>query len=255
MAKETAEEFRFENQTLIDHLGELRIRIVRSLYAILIAAAVCYYYSEQLFDIIRAPIQTYLPNGGLVFTAPTDKFMAHLKVAFFSGVLVSCPVWFYQLWKFVAPGLYANERKYSFIFIASGSLLFVIGVLFAYYGVMPVAFQYLMNFGGSIDKPMITIDSYLGTFLTMALMFGLTFELPVVLVILGMMGIVSKKFLTEKRRYAVVLLAIMSAIFTPGPDILSQMMMLVPMVILYELAVVIVGFVEKRRAIAVNERE
>lgn len=255
MARKTAEQMETENQTLIDHLGELRIRIVKSLWAVMIAAVACYFYSEKIFDIIRAPIQPYLQGGGLVFTAPTDKFIAHLKVAFFSGVILACPIWFYQVWKFVAPGMYVNERKYSLAFIVSGTILFILGVLFAYYGVMPVAFEYLMNFGGSVDKPMITIDHYLGTFLTMALMFGLTFELPVVLVILGLMGIVSKKFLSEKRRYAVVLLAILSALFTPGPDVLSQMMMLVPMVILYEIAVIVVGIIEKRRATPVNERE
>lgn len=255
MARKTAEEINTDNQTLIDHLSELRVRIVRALWAIVIAAAVCYNFSEQIFDIIRAPIQPYLQGGGLVFTAPTDKFIAHLKVAFFSGVLISCPFWFYQVWKFVAPGMYVTEKKYTGIFILSGSLLFILGVLFAYYGVMPVAFEYLMNFGGSVDKPMITIDQYLGTFLTMALMFGLTFELPVALVILGLMGVVSKQFLSEKRRYAVVLLAILSALFTPGPDVLSQMMMLIPMVVLYEIAVVIVGLIEKKRAQPVNERE
>ncbi len=130
------------NLTLTEHLAELRIRIIRSGYAILAGMILCYNFSDRLFDIIRAPIAPYLQGGGLVFTAPADKFIAHLKLSFFGGMILTCPIWLYQLWKFVEPGLYSKEKKYSLGFILSGSVLFILGVLFAYYGVFPMAFSF-----------------------------------------------------------------------------------------------------------------
>lgn len=234
------------NLTLTEHLAELRSRLIKSAYAILLGMVICYNFSERIFDIIRGPIAPYLPSGGLVFTAPADKFIAHLKLSFFGGMILTCPVWIYQLWRFVAPGLYTKERKYSLGFIFFGSLLFVLGVLFAYFGVFPMAFKFLMGYGGEVDKPMITIDQYLSFFITTTLMFGLAFELPLVIVILGLMELVSAKFLREKRRYAVMILTVLAAIITP-PDLLSMLMMLAPMVLLYEIAALIVYFFEKRR--------
>ena len=206
---------------------------------------VCYNFTDKLFDIIRKPIAPYLPSGGLVFTAPADKFIAHLKLALFGGAILSCPFWIYQIWKFVAPGLYSKERKYSLGFIFAGTSLFIIGVCFAYFLVFPAAFHFLMGYGGDVDKPMITIDQYLSFFTMTSLMFGLSFELPLILVILGMLGIVSSRFLRDKRRYAVVVMAIISAIITP-PDLLSMMMM-IPMCALYEVGLWTVYFIEKKR--------
>lgn len=235
------------NLTVTEHLAELRSRIMKAGYAIIFGMLICYNFSEWLFDIVRYPIAPYLPAGGLVFTAPADKFIAHLKLSFFGGMIVTCPIWIYQLWSFIAPGLYKKERNYSLGFIFFGSLLFILGVLFAYYGVFPMAFKFLMGYGGSIDKPMITIDQYLSFFVTTSLLFGLAFELPLVIVILGLMGVVSSKFLKEKRRYAIVILAMITAVITP-PDPLSMIFMLVPMVLLYEMALWIVWMFEKKRA-------
>lgn len=245
-----------KHQTLVEHLSDLRTRVIYSGYALMLATVICYGFSEKIFAFIRKPIAPYLPNGGLVFTGPMDKFLAHLKLSFTCGVIISCPFWLYQIWLFVAPGLYSREKKYSLSFIFSGSVLFLCGTSFAYFIVMPMAFQFLMNFGGDIDKPMITIDHYISFFLQMCLMFGAAFEMPLILVLLGMMGIVSQKFLKEKRRYAVLGLAVLAAIITP-PDLLSMLMMLVPLLGLYEIAVFVVGLVEKKRAAAapVNQRE
>ncbi|MDG0814979.1 twin-arginine translocase subunit TatC [Bdellovibrio svalbardensis] len=250
------EEVDLKGQSLFEHLGELRTRLVYCAYILVIATGICYGFSEHIFNFIRAPIQPYLPNGGLIYTGPLDKFVAHIKIAFVCGIIISCPLWLYQVWKFVAPGLYSNERKYTIGFIFSGTALFLLGAAFSYWVVLPMAFHFLMNFGGNIDKPMISIDQYLGFFTQMCLMFGVSFELPLVIAILGMMGIVSHKFLTEKRRYAIMGLAIASAIITP-PDLMSMIMMLIPMVGLYELGVFVVGIVEKKRAaeVRMNERE
>jgi sec-independent protein translocase protein TatC len=234
-------------QSLVEHLGELRVRLINAVIGLILAAGFCYFWSEDLFTIIRKPIMPYLPNSGLVFTAPMDKFLSHLQIALFSGAILSCPFWFYHLWKFVAPGLYNNERKYAIGFISSAVGLFIAGVLMCYFLILPVTFEFLMNFGGSTDKPMITISEYLSFFITMNLVFGVAFELPLILVILGMLGVVSKQFLAEKRRYAIVLLSIFSAVATPSPDAVSMLLLLGPMALLYEIAVIMVGFFEKKR--------
>ncbi len=230
-----------KNQALIEHLVELRIRIVNSLYGLLAATGLAYSQHERLFDFIRAPVQKYLFNQGLVYTGPLDKFMAHIKISIVFGFILSCPFWLYQIWKFIAPGLYQKERKYMFGFISVGATLFIAGAAFSYYVVLPMAFEFLFNFAGDIDKPMITIDHYLSFFSQMCLMFGVSFELPLIITILGMMGIVSQAFLREKRRYAVMTIAVLCAIITP-PDLMSMILMLVPMLALYEIGVLFVGF-------------
>lgn len=234
------------NMGLLDHLSELRNSLVMILWGLALGFLLSYQFTEVLFDIIRAPIQPYLPQGGLVFTGPVDKFFAHLKVAFFGAVLVSAPWWIYQIWKFIAPGLYRNEQKATVLFIGAGSLLFSIGLSFTYFIVFPMAFKFLMTYGGEIDKPMITIDQYLGFFLWTSLSFGAAFELPLVLVTLGMLGIVSHDFLKTNRKYAIVLLSILTALITP-PDLLSMLLMLAPMWLLYDLSVFLVKMIEKKR--------
>lgn len=235
-----------QEQSLIEHLSELRTRLIYSVLGLIVASLLCYIWSEEVFRFIRLPIIAYLPSNGLVFTAPMDKFMAHLKIALFSGTLVSSPFWFYHLWQFVSPGLYKNEKKYALGFISSAVTLFLTGVMVCYFMILPVTFEFLMNFGGTSDKPMITINEYLSFFITTNLVFGIAFELPLILVVLGMLGIVNKAFLADKRRYAIVLISIFSAVATPSPDALSMLLLMVPMGLLYEVAIILVGFFEKK---------
>jgi len=236
-----------KHQAFIEHLGELRKRLIWSIVSILIGFLFCWVFSDILFDIVRRPIAPYLKSitGGLVFTAPMDKFLAHIKVSFWGGAVVACPFWMYQAWKFVAPGLYAEERKYTVSFIGFGTILFLAGVSCVYFVVYPVAFKFLMTFGGEIDSPMITIGEYLSFFITTTLAFGLAFETPVILAILGMMGVISSDFLVNYRRYAYVLLAAMSAIVTP-PDVFSMLFMMALMVMLYELSVILVKVLSQK---------
>jgi len=233
---------------LIEHLRDLRLCLTRSLWGIMLGFAICYQYTDVIFDVIRDPIAPYLPAGGLVFTGPVDKFFAHLKVAFFGGILLSSPWWIYQIWQFVAPGLYKDEKKAALTFIGVGTGLFITGLAFTYFLVFPMAFKFLMSFGGDIDKPMITIDQYLGFFLWTCLSFGAVFELPLILVTLGLLGLVSHNFLKANRKYAIVILSIITAVITP-PDLLSMLMMLAPMWLLYDLSTFLVGVLEKKRAV------
>lgn len=240
--------------SLTEHLRELRTRVIRSLWGVLIAAVICYNYVEQIMIYVRAPIEKHLQGGGLVFTAPADKFIAYLKVAAFCGFILATPWWLYQVWKFVAPGLYAKERRYTLGFILSGSVLYISGVVFGYFLALPAAFDFLMMFGDAVDKPMITIDHYLGFFTMMLLMFGVAFELPLIIVILGMLGIVSQAFLRKNRRYMIVVLTIASAILTPTPDAISMFTLLIPLYVLFEISVFLVGFFEKQEEEPADER-
>lgn len=230
-----------QSMTLTDHLRELRYRLIRAAYGIIIAMGVSLYFSENLLTVIRKPVLPYLTSGGLVFTGVLDKFMAFIKVGLLGGVILSCPYWLYHLWKFISPGLYEKERKFAIGFIVAGTILFAIGVSFVYFIVFPAAFEYLFTIGGTTDKPMITISDYLSFFTITTLMFGAAFELPLILVMLAMIGVIDAKFLREKRRYAVVAMALLAAVITP-PDLISMLLMLVPLLILYEIAILVIVF-------------
>lgn len=223
---------------------------------LIVGAGLCIYFSEHLFALIRRPILPFLGDkGGLVYTGIMDEFMAHIKVGITGGIVLTCPFWLYHVWQFVSPGLYKKERKYAVGFIFSGTALFLLGVCFVYFFVYPAAFEYLLSVGGGVDKPMITVDEYLGFFVMTTLMFGVAFELPVVLVILAMMGIIDADFLKKQRRYAIVVLAFIAAILTP-PDVISMCMMLVPMIVLYESSIWVIQFlVKKRENILLNPEE
>ncbi|MEK6629050.1 MAG: twin-arginine translocase subunit TatC [Bdellovibrionota bacterium] len=236
-----------KNMSLIDHIGELRFRLTRVAFGIFIGMIVCWGFSESIFNFIREPIKEFLPAGGLVFTAPMDKFMAHIKIAFMMGLFLSAPFWLYQLWSFIAPALYKKEKKMAAGFIFFGTLQFILGLAFSYYVVLPMAFKFLMTFGGDIDKPMITIDHYLGFVTQTAIVFALCFQMPVVISFLGLIGAVSQRFLKEKRRYAVIAIAAVSAVAAP-PDALSMILLLVPMWILYEISIIVVGLFEKQKS-------
>lgn len=236
-----------ENGTLVDHLTELRFRLVRVVWILLISAGICWSFVEPLMATIQTPIRPYLKqtNGGLVFTGVADSFFAHLKLALLAGVVLSCPLWLYQVWRFVAPGLYQQERRYALVFIGFGSLLFLGGVSFAYFLVLPAAFGFLLTFGeGAV--PMITISEYLSFVFTTALVFGASFELPLIMFILGALGLVSSRFLRDNRRYAVVIMAAVAGVVTP-PDLLSMVMLLIPLVGLFELGILLVRINESRQ--------
>ncbi len=235
-----------DNMTLIDHLRELRTCIVRSGYSVFVGMCLCWGISDRIFELIRKPIVPYLQGGGLVFTAPMDKFMAHIKISLVMGIILSAPFWLYQLWKFISPALYKSEKKMAIGFVTAGTIQFLIGASFCYFIVLPAAFRFLMEFGGTVDKPMITISQYLDFFSQTIIVFGLAFEVPVVITFLGLIGLISQKFLKEKRRYAIVINAVVAAIATP-PDFISMILLLVPLLIMYEISVFLVGIFEKRK--------
>lgn len=234
------------NMTFIQHLYDLRNCLRNAVLAIVVGMLICWWKSEVLFEFIRRPIQPYLKDGGLVFTAPMDKFMAHIQISLVGGIIISCPFWLYQVWKFIAPALYKNERKIVSGFVFAGTLQFLLGAAFCYYIVFPGAFQFLMAFGGTTEIAMITISQYLDFFVQTVLIFGFTFEVPVIISFLGLIGLISSKFLKEKRRYAIVINAVVAAIAAP-PDVLSMMLLLVPLSIMYEISIFVISYFEKKK--------
>ncbi len=233
-------------QSLTDHLTELRYRIIRIAISVLVMTIVAWNFADRILDKIIQPVRAYVPNGKLVFLSPTDMFGTYIKVAVMAGVILSCPFWIFQLWKFISPGLYAHEKKYSALFIGSGVGLFLLGCSFCYFLVLPAALHFLLTFGSGEGQAMITFTEYLSFFMTMILVFGASFEMPLIIVILALFGIVDQTFLRDKRRYALVILAVIAAIVTP-PDLASMMMLLVPLYILYEASIFVVGLTGRRK--------
>ncbi len=228
-----------KEESLVDHLRELRKRLVYGILGIVFCAAGCWLYKELLFDIIRQPIEPFLSTEqkGLIYTGLMENFIAYVKISLLGGVIVSCPFWMYHIWKFLSPALYKKEKRYGVAFIFSGTALFLTGVSFVYFMVYPLAFDFLLSFGQGQDQALITVNEYLSFFLKTTFLFGLAFEIPLILTILGILGIVSSDFLVENRRYAFLFLSFASALMTP-PDPLSMLMMAGPMVLLYEISII-----------------
>ncbi|MCM2282633.1 MAG: twin-arginine translocase subunit TatC [Bdellovibrionaceae bacterium] len=239
------------NYTLIDHLSELRDRIVRSVWAVVVCAVAAWFFKEPIFQLLTDPIAPQLQQGSLVFTNVVDPFMINLKISIVTGITFATPIWLYQAWMFIAPGLYANEKKYTVGFITAGTLLFVIGVVFAYLLVLPAGLKFLLEMAPNPEnspvRAMIDITKYLSFLTTTALVFGLAFEMPLAITMLGVIGIIDQRFLREKRRFAILGMAILAAIVTP-PDALSMLLLLLPLMVLYEISILVVGLLGSKPA-------
>ena len=235
--------------SLQEHFVELRIRILRSFLSLIPFFVICWFFSDDLLNILRQPLKPFLKStgGGLIFTAPLDQFMAHLQISFFASVFLSSPYWLAQLWCFFSPGLYKKEKKLFIFFWFMGLVLFLLGTCFAYFVVFPIMFSLLMNFGSGVDQPFITIKNYLSFITRFIFILGLVFEMPLILVFLCRGGMLSSGFLKKYRRQAILILSILSAFITP-PDILSLFLLLLPLIGLYELSIWLTGFFEVKRA-------
>lgn len=232
-----------------DHLSELRSRLVKSFFTILVFFAISFAFAERIIQFLRKPLEQALPSGvdALHFTGPMDVFMVDLKVGFLVSVVVSGPVWLYQFWKFFEPALYPRERKYILPFVFASSLLFFLGIFFCYFVVLPLALQFLIKIGMEVGTPIITIKDYVSLLTMMILGFGAVFETPVLLILLAMLDILSLEVLVKSRRFVVVGVLIASAILTP-PDPVSQIALAVPLYLMYELSILIIRFIKRKQA-------
>jgi sec-independent protein translocase protein TatC len=224
---------------LTAHLQELRKRLILSFVAVGAGFVLCYAFAEPIFNILAAPLLKAMPNGGsLVFISVAEAFFTYMKVAFIAGLILTSPFILYQIWAFVAPGLYQKEKKYVVPFVLGGSVFFALGVLFGYFVAIPVGFRFLLGYATDFIKPMPSMKEYLSFSIKFLLAFGLVFEFPVVLVLLARIGVVNAKMLARQRKYAILLIFIFAAVMTP-PDFISQVLMALPLMGLYELSILL----------------
>lgn len=238
-----------EQMPLTTHLEELRRKLIIAGVSWLVAFLACYTYAELLFDLIAGPVRQALPEGtSLVFITATEPFFTYLKIGALAGLLVSMPVIFWQIWSFVAPGLYKNEKRYVLPFVLASTLCFAVGAFFGFRFVFPMAFKVLIEFGtGSGElNAMLSMGSYLSLSSKLLLAFGLVFELPVVIFFLARLGIVDHKMLARNRKFALLSAFLIGAMLTP-PDVFSQTALAVPFVVLYEVGIIVARLFGKRR--------
>ena len=242
--------------SLTEHLIELRKRIFRILIALLIGFGACYYYKDLVFDIITKPLTKVLPkNGYLIYTGLTEAFFVYMKLAFFASLIITSPFILYQIWKFISPGLLLKEKKYVVPFVLSSTLLFISGVLFGYFIALPPAFEFFVSFNNQYLQAMISFGDYLSLFVTFLLGFGLSFELPIFIFFLAKLGIVNAKMLSQQRKYAILIIFIVAAILTPSPDALSQILMAIPLMFLYEVSIFVARFAAKKKINSENKEQ
>ena len=239
--------------SFLEHLEELRKRIIYSLIAVTVGFFACWNYHEFIFRFVQRPVMDALQRNGmaekLVYLNPTEPFNLYLKVAFLAGLFVTSPFVLYQVWLFISPGLYRNEKRYVLPFMFSTVFLFLGGGLFAYKMVYPAALNFLIDYGKQF-QPMITIGEYTDLFLTIMLGMGLIFEMPILVFFLSMMGIVSPRWMWRNVRYSILVIFIVAAILTPTTDILNMCLFAAPMVGLYILSIGVAWMVHpaQRRA-------
>jgi sec-independent protein translocase protein TatC len=231
--------------SLMEHLGELRKRLIHSIVYLLIGFAVAYVFHERLYGIIQKPLDDlHIP---LNFTHPTDGLNLYLKTAFLGGAIIASPFILYQIWLFISPGMYQHEKRYVVPFMAATVGLFAAGAFFGYHWVLPGALDVLINGFGKRFHPILTIEDYTGFFLAVILGLGICFELPILIFFLALFGIVDAKFLLKHFRYAVLIIFLISAIICPLPDPLSMCLFASPMLALYFLGVGVAYFVHPTR--------
>jgi len=236
-----------KKQPLTSHLQELRKRLIISFIAVGAGFILCYAFSENLFAILSQPLLKMMPSGGtLIFTSVAEAFFTYMKVAFIAGIILASPFVLFQVWAFVAPGLYRHEKRYVIPFVAAGSFFFVLGILFAYYVAIPVGFKFLLGYATDFIKPMPSMKEYLSFSIKFLLAFGLVFEFPVVLVLLARIGVIDAKTMARHRKYAILLIFIFAAVMTP-PDIISQLLMAIPLIGLYELSILLSKIFGKKK--------
>ncbi|MBI4684121.1 MAG: twin-arginine translocase subunit TatC [Nitrospirae bacterium] len=261
-----------DKMPLIEHLGELRKMITISLVSLIITFLIAFNFSEEIFSFIMFPLkyslyfsasspfihvmpQAKLPHDmKLVFLAPAEAFWMNMKVALVAGLFLASPIIFHQLWKFISPGLLSREKKYVLPFVFSATVLFLTGALFCFFIVLPFAMEFLLTYKvGDILMPMLSVGQYVDFCLKFILGFGAVFELPIAIIFATRTGLVTPKTLAKNRKYAVLTAFILAAILTPTPDVFNQTLMAVPIIVLYEIGILVSRMFVKGKTVNANQ--
>ena len=224
--------------TLIEHLAELRTRIIRTMIALSIAGVVAWFLYEPLFDLLKGPLNESSPTP-LITTEPLQGFQFRLQMTIYTAIALAFPVILWQIWRFVAPALYSNERRYAVAFITCGTVLFAMGAAIAFW-TMPEALKFLQNIGGEDNfDEFYTPNSYMRLIVYMMIAFGIGFQFPLIVTSLNMMGVVTTDKLREVRRYVIVIISVFVAVATPSGDPISMLALTIPMCLLYEVSILL----------------
>ena len=241
---------RTHSMPLLAHLEELRKRIICSVVAVLAGFLSCWSFADRIFGLMQQPIIQALRHhglgGGLVYLNPTEPFNLYLDVAFVAGLFAASPFVYYQLWRFIAPGLYREEKRYALPFLLSTVSLFIAGGLFGYKTVYPASLDFLIGYGQRF-QPMITIGEYTKLFVTVTIGLGLIFEMPILVFFLALMRVITARWMWRNLRYSVLAIFIIAAIVTPTADILNMCLFAAPMVALYAISMALAWLVNSRR--------
>ena len=245
-----------KQSSFIDHLTELRSRLVKSIVYLFIFFVICYFFAEDIYSFLVAPYANAVKDDEtdrrMIFTALHETFITYLKVAFFASMFVTSPIILTQIWKFVAPGLYKNEKKALLPYLIATPTLFLLGGMLVYYLVMPLAIKFFLSFETSVNINSLPIqleakvNEYLSLIMRLIFAFGLSFQLPVLLSLLARVGFIDSDYLKKRRKYVIVIIFAVAALLTP-PDPITQIGLGIPLLILYELSILSVGFIEKKK--------
>lgn len=234
--------------SIFDHLGELRTRLTRAGVVVLVFFFIILGFAEKLMVFFKQPLVDALPPGAnaLHFTGPMDVFLVNIKISIMVSILAACPVWLYQFWKFFEPALYPKERRYILPFIIASIALFVAGITFCYGIILPMTMKFLIEMGMEVGTPIITVTDYISMLMLLLFGFGIVFETPLIIVLLAMLDIIDIDMLKTNRKTVFIIILIVSAIMTP-PDPISQIALTVPVYLMYEMAILIVRFMKRKK--------
>ena len=235
-----------QEMPFLSHLAELRSCLGKSVLAIFICSLACFSVSGYFFQILTQPVQDAFTQFELVGLTPAEGFIVKIKVGLVAGALVSCPYWFFQIWRFISPGLHENEKKFALPFVSITTIIFLTGVAFCFFLILPFAFEFFFQEYESIGvAPTIRIGEYLNFVVRLIFIFGFVFELPVITYFLARFDLVTAPWLIKKFRYAIVIIFVLAAIITP-PDIITQVMLALPLIILYGISIIVAKVVAKK---------
>ncbi len=225
-----------KRMSFFEHLSELRRCLIEALLGIGVIFSICFYFSEEILNLLQGLLNN--KNITFIFLTPAEALWTHLKISLFTAIILALPLILYELWKFVSPGLYEEEKKYALPFILMGIISFFSGVIFSYKIVLVYALNFLLTYKTKGLVPMISIGAYFDFVFKFLLAFGIIFELPLIIILLTRLGILTPEFLSKNRKYAILINFIIAAILTPTPDVFNQTLMAGPLILLYELGII-----------------